>query len=427
MNDEREPWREAAREYRRERGNRTLTVNIDAEQKNQKEVPDWSRACTRNEKRKLIPNQANAVIALEALLPGHFAFDEMLQATVLLRPLNREEDRTLPRALRDADLSFLQNNLQHVGFTRIGWDVVHRAIEVIGERRRFHPVRDYLASLEWDGKERLQNFMPGYLGTQAGTYEREAGRMFLISMVARVLKPGCKADHMPVIEGPQGQLKSTACAILGGPWFSDHLPDITSGKDASQHLRGKWLIEVAELHALGRAEATQLKSFISRQVERFRPSYGRLEVIEPRQCVFVGTTNKDAYLRDETGGRRFWPVKAGNIDVTALARDRDQLFAEAVARFHDGVPWWPDKIFEQTYTMPQQATRYESDVWEDSIREYIDTKQRVTIGEVARSALFIETPKIGTHDQRRIAAALEQIGWKRQPVAWDGKRWWSKG
>jgi predicted P-loop ATPase len=192
-------------------------------------------------------------------------------------------------------------------------------------------------------------------------------------------------------------------------------------------IRGKWLIEVSEMHAMNRAEAAQLKAFITRTDERYRPSYGRKEVHEPRQCIFVGTTNKDAYLRDETGARRFWPIKANAIDIDALIKDRDQLFAEAVARHQEGMTWWPDKDFERQCIAPQQAARYEADAWEENIANYLDTNSKVTVGELAREALHIETPRIGTAEQRRIAAALERLGWSRLPVDWQGKRYWKKG
>lgn len=386
---------------------------------------EWLDSCIKGETGKPLPVLANVLIGLRAQWPGHFYYDEMLCAPVLMKSLVGENDFT-PRPVTDADVGQLQEQLQCVGLKRLAKDVTHQAVDVRANECRFHPVRDYLEHLVWDKEPRLLKLLPTYFGAESSSYTQNIGKMFLISIVARILRPGCKADHLLVIEGPQGILKSTACAILGGPWFSDSLPDVTAGKDVSQHLRGKWLIEVSEMHAMNRAETTHLKAFITRCSERYRPSYGRKEVIEPRQCVFVGSTNKDTYLRDETGGRRFWPVKAGDIDIDALARDRDQLLAEATHLFRKGAPWWPDRNFERKFVIPEQAARYEADAWEDDIRKFLVQHTRVTIGQVARDALSIETPRIGTAEQRRIDAALEQLGWRRQPKDWEGNRWWTK-
>lgn len=294
---------------------------------------DWLSKCESDKRGRPFPNLANAMIALrnDPAVKDAFAYDEMLCAAILAHPIVDKDAMFEPRPITDIDASSLQEWLQLAGLSNIGKETAHQAVDLRARECAFHPVRDYLSSFHWDGTPRLTGWLATYLGAEHSPYTDRIGRMFLISMVARIFKPGCKADHMLVLEGKQGTLKSTACELLGGVYFSDNLPDVTAGKDVSQHLRGKWLIEVSEMHAMGRAEATVLKAFITRTAERYRPSYGRKEVIEHRQCIFIGTTNKSAYLHDESGGRRFWPVRTGVI--------RDQIFAEAVKAFRDRETW----------------------------------------------------------------------------------------
>ena len=393
--------------------------------------PAWLDRALQDDRGHPYPNLANAMLGLREApeMQGALAYDGMLCAPILLGSLpavipGEAEPIEAPRPVRDTDVSQVQEWLQHAGLAKIGKDTTHQAVDLRAQERAFHPVRDYLSALTWDGSPRLDRWLSTHLGAAPSSYTAGIGAMFLIALVARVFQPGCKADYLLVLEGPQGARKSTACAILGGPWFSDNLPDVTAGKDVSQHLTGKWLIEISELSAMSKAESATLKAFISRPVERYRPSYGRKEVIQPRQCVFIGTTNKAAYLRDETGGRRFWPVKVGRIDTDALTRDRDQLFAEAVSLYRSGARWWPDERFEREHIAPEQEARFEADAWEETIRAFLRSRARVLVGEVARDGLGIETPRIGTADQRRITAILDRLGWRRLPKEWTGNVPW---
>ena len=350
--------------------------------------PDWLDHCIAGPTGQPVPDLANTMIGLrmDPSLINCFGYDEMLRATVLMAALPGK-DIEKQRLVSDIDIGIVQEHLQRRGLPRISQATVAQAIDMRAAEASFHPICNYLEGLEWDGTPRLNLWLNIYLGADQSLYTAEIGKMAIISMVARVYQPGCKCDYAMVLEGPQGTGKSTACQILGGEYYSDNLPDVTSGKDVSQHLAGKWLLEVAEMSALSKAEAAALKAFLTRQHERYRPSYGRKEVIEPRQCVFIGTTNKAAYLKDETGNRRFWPVKVGKVNTDALAEDRDLLFAEAVHLFKSGAQWWPDAVFEAEHISPQQESRFENDVWSEAIADYLVGRERVLVGEVARGCL----------------------------------------
>jgi len=242
------------------------------------DLPDWLEGVIDDDRGRVLPILRNVTLALRSAphLTDAFAFDELERCVVVQRPLplaDGAEPRNIgpfPRPLCDADVSQVQEWLQSMGLTEIGPEITHQAISLRARERAFHPIRDYLDSLVWDGRKRLRSWLMRYLHAIDTPYAREIGQLFLIAAVARIYEPGCKCDYLLVLEGDQGVGKSRACEVLGGPWFSDCLPDVTL-KDAAQHLRGKWIIEISELSALGRAEAEALKSFISRPVERYRP------------------------------------------------------------------------------------------------------------------------------------------------------------
>lgn len=437
-----------------------IRTEIDAAKPAPTRFENWYANCQTSARGDVLCNVANALYALRHApeWEGVLGYDDMRRQVTLRKPIPSLSG-VFPalcevRPVTDDDVTSVQEWLQIAGLPHVSRDTVHQAVDRIARENTYHPVRDYLEGLTWDGVPRLVGgTMPGgdivpgwlsaYLGAVDSEYTRAVGRMILIAMVARVFDPGCQVDCMLVLESAQGFGKSSACRILGGEFFSEAIPGDLGSKDAQQHLRGKWLVEFSELHALSRSEVNIIKAFVSRRVEIYRPSYGRKEVHEPRQCVFIGTTNKEEYLRDETGNRRFWPIRAGiefpQCRKAELARDRDQLFAEAVHRYRAGEAWWADADFEREHIAPQQEARFEQDAWEERIAAFLagtypvlaegelpSPLDRVTVLEVARKALHMDTPRMGTADQRRVTAALERLGWERAPRGSNGERYWRR-
>ena len=366
----------------------------------------------RDDKDRPIWNVANA----EALLVQHddwqgvLAYNAFTNSRVLLRPVPGQSGGTFPRDLEDDDYTAAQAWFHRNGFPKADAGNVVAAVRKVARHHTFDPLTDYLDGLKWDGTPRLSGWLTAYCGAEANDYTAEAGKRWLISAVARAYRPGCKADHMLVLEGDQGKRKSTAAATLAGEaWFSDALPQMHT-KDASSYLRGKWIIEVAELESM-RKEIDAVKAFISRQVEHYRPAYGREEVSEPRRCVFIGTTNKDDWQRDETGGRRFWPVKVGEIDVAALARDRDQLWAEAVVAYQAGERWWLEGEVEKT-ARDEVAARQADDPWAADVARAVAGWDEVATKQVL-AALDFKTKDMTQQDGKRVAKELVKLGWHK--------------
>jgi predicted P-loop ATPase len=400
--------------------------------------PSWHSRLERD-KGRIVADLANVLIALrgEDQLVDAIAYDEMAKHSIVtaIWPTGPEAKpvKPPPHETDDDDIARLTEWLQAMGIRRIGREIVGIAVEMVAREHSFHPVKDYLNGCVGNGATLIDRWMFTYLGAEAADddeaeYVVAIGKMFLIAMVARIFEPGCQCDYMPVLEGDQGVLKSSACRVLAGQWFSDSLPENITSKDARQHLRGKWLVEVSELAAYSRAENEAIKAFISRREERYRPPFGRHDVMEPRQNVFAGTTNKTVYLKDETGGRRFWPVACAAIDVEGLAQARDQLFAEAVALYRAGEKHWPDADFERKFFKPQQDKRQEEDPWHTTVAEALEATSatKFTVSWIARTCLgFDGDSRIGKAEQNRITIILNDLGCT--PLKRTGKgRYWQR-
>jgi putative DNA primase/helicase len=409
---------------------------------------DWTdRLITRWTKSGRVPADvaANAIVALRYHpdWAGVVAFDQFQQTIVTLKPPPWGPEEAPPvvklGAWTDGDSIRLQAWLRREASMpmTLGRDAVDAALIVASEANPVDPPREYLSSLEWDTLRRVGvngseadpdgaiSWLTRYLGVPDTAYTRWVGRWFLIASVARIYAPGCKVDNALVLEGAQGALKSTSARVLYDPWYSDTPIDL-SNKDRFSSIQGVWGYELAEFDAYSKHEAGIIKAFVSSPSDKFRPPYLRRDVIAPRRCVFLATINPGReYLQDETGGRRWWPVRVGSIDIEALKRDRDLLWAEARELYLANEPWYPRTPLEHDSCKVEQADRFSRDAWEEPVRDWLaaDTNRiEVTISAILAGPIGLDKARWGRGEQMRAGQVMRGLGYERVRTTAGGAR-----
>ena len=345
----------------------------------EKEDTRWMAKLKTTEKGDILPTRANIRLILnnDLRVKDTFGWDEFAQRIAILKPPAwRKEDNQRPY-WSDADDSELRYTLETLygidNKQKIEDETLNKAM-----RNGFHEVRKYLHGLDWDGVPRMDTLFIEFLGAEDTPYVRAVTRKTLLAAVGRVERPGLKFDNVLVLKGPQGQGKSQLLRRLGKKWFSESFTTF-QGKEAFEQLRGNWIIELGELAGMRKSEVETIKQFISKQVDIYRVAYGRRISEFPRQCIFVGTTNEDTFLRDRTGNRRFWPVQVGVQEPTRSVYSSetdayiDQVWAEAEVAWRSGEEVWIGKEMEAVAQDVQEAYT-EENPYVGMIQAFLDTE-----------------------------------------------------
>lgn len=364
------------------------------------------------------PTARNAKIFLENLYP------EILLLNEFTGTFNYGCDTPWAKKgefFSDHHLAVIRLNLASKFRFEISKDTIWDALTKIALDNKFHPVREYLLSLEWDGVERLDTWMKDYLNASAPEpYLSLVSRKLLCAMVARVMEPGVKYDHVVILQGTQGIGKSTALRYLASDeWFTDRSISFNNTRDSVMTMEGNWLVELGELSGMRKADAEALKEFISSPTDKIRKPYARSVEVLPRQSVFVGTTNKDEYLRDHTGNRRFWPVAVGKCRFNDLKDIRDQLFAEAYLTWELG-----EKLYlDDKKAVEQSVMEQESQMEYDSLVDELETWFKSDAGKMfplkfTMDALFskdgpLSTVPMDRNTQTRVGFALRTLSYQK--------------
>jgi hypothetical protein len=311
---------------------------------------------------------------------------------------------------------------RNLGYTPAVADV-QAAILQAAEQRPFHPIRQYLDSVDWDGEPRLLNIARDFFGSEHQVHAQMA-RRWMIGAVARALQPGCKLDTALMLHGNQGFLKSTFFSILGGTWHSDSAIDI-SNKDSYQQIHAAWIYEFAELESVvhGRAES-RLKAWLTSTHDSFRPPYKHVIERRARSVAICGSTNRKEILTDDTGSRRFWIIHVERpIDTITLAQVRDQLWAEARAAYEAGEPWWFERDLELQREVLNEDFRDDDDPWLETVAQWLELRQSVTVTEILRDGLKLDAARQDAWAQKRVARILKRLSWIRERQSGGARAW----
>lgn len=372
---------------------------------------------------------ARMILACASELRGTIRFNEVTkQVEVRGGPLEGVSSDVLPAAAS----AFMQKHYQFMG----GAKLVAPALLQVARENPHDPVAEMLGEMLWDNVPRLDTFLERYFGAVVDTperlkYVRAISRRWLISLVARALRPGCKVDTVLILEGAQGVKKSTALeTLVGQPHFLDTALEL-GNKDTMQAIASAWLIELGELASLRKAETDRIKQFITSKVDKFRPPYGASTIDSPRRCVLAGTCNpeNDGYLKDRTGNRRYWPVLVEHPDVDAIARDREFILAEAVKAFREGERWWlvgeeeilakaeTDERLEESPTVDKVSRWWYAEQPEKRMR-------RLTMLDVAELALMLPHERVDRGARIAIGHAMGELGFERRQLRVGNRRSW---